>query len=469
MTDTSNGSSRSSTGERLATISDKADKSALKLSRGPLAGVRVVALEQLVAGPFATMWLADAGAEVIKVEEPGKGDGARTVAPVALDSDGTSQSLSFLRMNRNKKSVSLDVRTSEGRAILVDLIASADIFTTNLAPTTLKRYQLDFPSLAESVGPGLLYISISGFGHSDVLPGPYSDRPAFDNIAQAMGGLMYRSAGAATGPVYSGFPLVDISSGMVAANAALLGLRQREQTGIGGHIDISMYDIAATFNELALIITGATGQEPEPGLHGLSCPFGVYHARDGYVAIGVIGEELWRRCCGVLGREDLLKRSDLSSGILRNQHEEEIRKIVEGWLAEQSAADAVTRLVAAHIPAGLVQRAADLLDCEHLAAREMILTIDDSAWGPVRVAGNPIKMPQGIYSPPHERPPLLSEHTEEILRGLGMDEERLQELRRTGIVGTRHGSGNPLVDLRSASENHHVGLDTSEGSNKWQE
>lgn len=399
----------------------------------PLDGVRIVALEQFVAGPLATMWLADAGAEVIKVEAPGQGDTARTVEPRRQRDDGSWQSLSFLRMNRNKKSIALDLKTAEGRSLFLELLRTADAMCTNLGPDTLRRLELDHESVRQAVGDRLIYASVSGFGHEDVLPGPLSGLPSFDIVAQAMAGLMGRPEGAAGGPVYTGFPLADIFAGANAATGILLALIAQREGGRGGHVDVSMYDGGIVLNELALIMSGATGAAPTPGGHGMACPFGVYRARDGHIAIGIIGEGLWRRLCLAIDRPDLLEREDLSSGYARTLAAAEVNAIVDGWLASRTAAEAAQIFAAHSIPSGVVQDERAVLESDQAHARRMFLDVRDEAWGSVRVVANPIKTPwTGLDS--EAVVPSLGQHTGEVLRALGINAEATDALRERRIV-----------------------------------
>ena len=397
-----------------------------------LAGIRVLAVEGFIAGPYASMWLADMGAEVIKIEEPRVGDAGRSLPPTKGDA-ANPRSLSLFRANRNKKSLTLDLKRPEGLAIFEKLVAQSDVVIENLRPDAFDKLGLTYERLA-AINPRIIYTSISGFGHQDLMPGPYTDWPAFDVIAQAMAGLMGRPEGAEERPVYVGFPLADLYASTVAVCGTLQALFHRTVTGQGQRVDIAMYDSSLVLNELALVMENATGVTAKPGLHALTAPFGSFRGRDGFVAIAVLGERVWQKFCAAIERADLAADPELQNGIDRHRHSAKLQGIIETWLQSRSTDEAVHRFIEFGVPAGPVQGVGDITACPQVKARDMILSIQDEAWGEVKVVGQPIKT---SGSPPVEAkaPPALGEHSRDLLKELAqVDDAAFERLRKDGVV-----------------------------------
>lgn len=404
-----------------------------RTSARPLAGVRVLAVENFLAGPFASMWLADAGAEVVKVEAPDGGDFARSTSPVRTGDDGVAHGLSFLRSNRNKKSVTLDLKHPEGKRIFKELVCEADVLIENLRPGVMDRLGIGWDVL-QGVNPRLVYVAVSGFGHSDVLPSPYSDRPAFDILGQALSGLMYRPERQGDRPTYLGFSLADIESGIQAAYGTMLALFQRQTTGKGSKVDISLYDACLVLNEISVAMYSVFKEPAKPGIHAVTAPFGTYRTSDGYIVIAVLGERIWERFCQAIGREDLLQDERFGSGVSRQRNLAALDAHIEPWLCARTRAQAVDELLAQGIPASMVNDVADVFDCPHVAARNMLMTLDDPVWGRVQVAGNPIKM-SGVPEAAAVHPPELGQHTEDVLRTwLKTSEARIADLRTRRVI-----------------------------------
>ena len=260
----------------------------------PLKGIRVLAIEHFVAGPVGTMLLGDWGAEIIRIERPGTGDVWRNVN--IAQSDGKQVPLSFLTRNRNKKCITLDMKSARGKALFLDLVKKSDVVWENMAPEVMTSLQLDYDVLLQA-NPAIVYVSISGFGHSDLFPSPYSKRPAFDFITQAMSGLMWLPSFGES-PSWLGFALTDIVPGIMATSGMMLALRERDRTGKGQRVDISMYDVAALLNEKNLALQAAVGRTPR-SQHDLqnTNQLGIFKASDGYVAIGVVSDAAWKALC----------------------------------------------------------------------------------------------------------------------------------------------------------------------------
>lgn len=399
----------------------------------PLAGIRVLTVENFIAAPFASMWLADAGAEVVKIETREGGDFARSTSPVKPDADGKPNGLAFLRTNRNKKSVTLDLKHEEGRRIFLELAAQADVVIENLRPNVMDRLGLGYADLSK-VNPRLIYGAISGFGHDDILPSPYGDFPAFDIVGQAMSGLMYRPERSGDRPTYLGFSLADIQCGILALYGVVLALLHRHTTGKGKKIDISMYDASLILNEISVTMYSATKRTSPPGVHAVTAPFGTYRAKDGYIVIAVLGEHIWKRFAETIGRPDLTSDPRFADGVLRKQHLDALNVEIDMWLADRTRETALATLRAGGVPCSNVNDVPDLFDCPHVAARKMLMTLDDPVWGPIQVAGNPVKM-SDVPEPDAKAPPSLGEHNSDVLHEwLGMSEGEIGRLRDMSVI-----------------------------------
>ncbi|KWF94115.1 carnitine dehydratase [Burkholderia cepacia] len=399
----------------------------------PLAGIRVLTVENFIAAPFASMWLADAGAEVVKIETREGGDFARSTSPVKPGADGKPNGLAFLRTNRNKKSVTLDLKHEEGRRVFMDLAAQADVVIENLRPNVMDRLGLGYADLSK-INPRLIYGAISGFGHEDILPSPYGDFPAFDIVGQAMSGLMYRPERTGDRPTYLGFSLADIECGILALYGIVLALLHRQTTGRGKKIDISMYDASLILNEISVTMYSATKRTSPPGVHAVTAPFGTYRAKDGYIVIAVLGEHIWKRFAETIGRPDLTSDPRFADGMLRKQHLDALNVEIDAWLADRTRESALATLRAGGVPCSNVNDVPDLFDCPHVAARKMLMTLDDPVWGPIQVAGNPVKM-SDVPEPEAKAPPSLGEHNSDVLhQWLGMDDGEIGRLRDMNVI-----------------------------------
>lgn len=399
----------------------------------PLAGIRVLTVENFIAAPFASMWLADAGAEVVKIETREGGDFARSTSPVKPGADGKPNGLAFLRTNRNKKSVTLDLKHEEGRRVFTDLAAQADVVIENLRPNVMDRLGLGYADLSK-INPRLIYGAISGFGHEDILPSPYGDFPAFDIVGQAMSGLMYRPERTGDRPTYLGFSLADIECGILALYGVVLALLHRQTTGRGKKIDISMYDASLILNEISVTMYSATKRTSPPGVHAVTAPFGTYRAKDGYIVIAVLGEHIWKRFADTIGRPDLTSDPRFTDGMLRKQHLDVLNVEIDAWLADRTRESALATLRAGGVPCSNVNDVPDLFDCPHVAARKMLMTLDDPVWGPIQVAGNPVKM-SDVPEPEAKAPPSLGEHNSDVLhQWLGMDDGEIGRLRDMNVI-----------------------------------
>jgi crotonobetainyl-CoA:carnitine CoA-transferase CaiB-like acyl-CoA transferase len=386
---------------------------------GPLVGMRVVDLTQVLAGPYCTMLLADLGAEVIKVEPP-KGDVARGWGPTPAGSDPASHYGGyFASVNRNKRSAVLDLRSAADVERLARLAGSADVLVENFRAGVMDAIGLSYETL-HARAPRLVYAAIRGFGDPRTGHSPYQHRAAFDVVAQAMGGLM-----AITGP--PGVPtkigpgVGDIFPATLAAVGILAGVLEARATGSGRFVDVSMYDAIVSLCERAVYQHSYTGAVPtgEGNDHPLLCPFGVYATRDGAVTIAAPTDRHWAALCRVMGRPGLGADASFGTNNLRVANRERVRTLIEEWSRALPAAE-VVRLLADTVPCAPINDVAALFDDPHARQRDMLVEVSHpGSVSPVTIAGQPIKFAGGTRR--FRRAPLLGEHTDEVLARLGED------------------------------------------------
>lgn len=401
----------------------------------PLEGIRVLALEQYIAGPDCTMWLADNGAEVIKIERPKVGEPRRNYLPVVEDGTGNRAFGGFKVYNRNKKSMTLDLQTEKGREIYTGLARHADVVVENLGPKTIDKLGVGYDAL-EKINPRLIYAGISGFGRLGEFRGIYSDRPAFDPVIQAMAGILDH-IGEEDGPPLWGLPgLADLFTSVVTGYAILLALFMREKTGKGQFIDSSMYDSMVSLNAMAIMVYSFSGMIVRRGTAGkFQSPMGTFKVKDdGYVALLVANEFIWKRFCKAIGREDLIEDPRTVNGWERVVHKDFLDPIVKEWMEARTSEEVVQALLKEGVPVGPVQNTEDLLRCPQLKARKMLLEIDDPIAGKRVFARTPFRM-TGVRDVPARTAPDLGEHTDAILGELlGYGPEATAQLRKDGII-----------------------------------
>ena len=393
---------------------------------GPLQGIRVVDLTRVLAGPFANQSLGDLGAEILKIEPPGGGDETRRFPPFVA-----GESHYFLGINRNKKSLVIDLSQAAGADILRRLAARADILVENYRPGVMDRLGLGYAALAAQ-NPRLIYCAISGFG----LTGPLSDKPSFDIVTQALTGALSINGERGHMPVKLGIPLGDMVGGVFGPMAILAALHERTQTGRGRLIDISLYDgligMLGYFAQLAFI----TGEDPPPmgSSHPNIVPYGSFPASDGSIIIAVLSESFWGKLCDALLRPDLGRDPRFATPLLRRDQRDEVDRIIAEITRTRSVAEWQERLTEFDVPHAPVLGVTAALAHPHAQAREMVVTAEHATAGSLPLVGRPIKFP-GAPQSPSTAPPTLGQHTAQVLRDeLGYSEREIVALRRAGVI-----------------------------------
>lgn len=398
----------------------------------PLTGVRVLGVEQYMSAPYCTMLLADAGAEVIKIERPGQGDARRSIGPFARAGDKVMAG-GFMAYNRNKKSMTLNLATERGRRIFKQLVEVSDVVVENLRPGSMDRQGLDYPTL-RALNPKLIYAAISGFGRLEGFEGPYGDRPAFDIVAEAMSGIMNLVGFEDKPPSWTIYGLADIYSGTCAALGVLEALYMRERTSQGQFVDSSMLDNMISLNERMVMLYSITGEEPQRGRLRHLYPRGAYACRDGHLAINVPDDLIWKRLCEAMGRGELINDPRCADGSSRASNSEFIDATIGSWLAEKTRSEAADILNGQGVPAGPVYSAADVFADPQVQARKSLVEVEDPDVGTYRFARSPILL-SGSPEIETNPAPRLGEHTEQIISGLlGYDDAELGALRRDHVI-----------------------------------
>jgi crotonobetainyl-CoA:carnitine CoA-transferase CaiB-like acyl-CoA transferase len=394
---------------------------------GPLSGITVLDLSRVLSGPYCSMQLADMGARVIKIERPGVGDDTRAWGPPFVH----GESAYFLSINRNKESITLNFKHPEGRRLLDELIAKADILVENFRPGTLDDMGLGYEAMHVK-HPRLIYTSISGFGHT----GPLRERAGYDAVLQGEAGIMSLT-GPAEGSGYKvGIAIADLASGLFAAQGTLLALYARERTGIGQHVDVAMLDSVAALLTYQAGIYFANGQPPKRAgnAHPTVAPYETFRAKDGDVILAAGNDDLWRKFCGVAGLEAHVADPRFATNRERVRNYDALRPLVAEAFLTKTRTEWLAVLNEAGIPAGPVRDLHEVLTDEQLLARDMVHQLQHSVAGRVQVLGVPVKL-SGTAGSIRSAPPALGEHTEQILMGdLGLSAAKVAELRTAGVL-----------------------------------
>ena len=393
---------------------------------GPLDGLRVLDLTRVLSGPYATLLLADLGAEVWKVEERTQGDETRGIHPMR---DGESHY--FGALNRNKESLAVDLKDPRGRDLVLELARRADVLIENFRPGVTTRLGLDWPAV-QAVNPTLVYCSISAFGQT----GPDRLRTAFDVAIQAMGGLMSITGEAGGPPVRAGIPVADLVAGMMADIGVLAALVERDRTGSGQYVDLSMLDGMVSMLSYVASRYLMTGEEPgRVGTgHTSVVPYGAYPAQDGSIVLATLSEGYWPRLCSVLGIPEVAEDPRYATNVQRAANREEVESIVSERLRTHPVAYWERVLAEADIPCAPILSVSQVLDNPQVIARGMVRQFDHPRLGPTTVLGSPLKFSSSA-DPEPLAPPLLGEHTATLLgEVLGLSAHEVETLVGDGVV-----------------------------------
>jgi crotonobetainyl-CoA:carnitine CoA-transferase CaiB-like acyl-CoA transferase len=415
-------------------LGDTANDQARQFGR-PLDGVRVLALEQMQALPFATQLMARLGADVIKVEQVGRGDAGRASTPTVTTSDGEKVGATFLRNNLGKKSVAIDLQSERGRQLVLDLSTRADVVCENLGPGKAARLGLDYEAMSAG-HPELIYLSISGFGNDG--SSPYEKWPAYASVAEAMSGIYEYSRRPHQPPVIAPVGgLGDTGTGMFGIIGVLAALRHRDATGLGQHVDVSMFDAMISLCDLA-VNYWSMGQRREPDEEpNLPLILDSFRSRDGWFMVQVVREHQFGRLADLVGHPEWVDDERFATRQGWRAHlEEVIRPAVELWAADKTKGEASGVLAESGIAAAPCNAAEDVVHDPHVAQRNMLVELarTDGVAQPVLVAGNPIKMSR-VAEGPETGVPAMGQHTAGVLRELlGLDEEAITELVKAGVV-----------------------------------
>ena len=416
---------------------------------GPLDGIRVLDLTRILSGPFATMLMADLGADVIKIEQPVTGDPARGNGPflsarpagedgkrAPAEAKGQAEdaySAYFMSINRGKRSVAIDLGKARGRDLLLDMAEHADVLIENFRPGTMARFGLDYETL-RARNPALVVASISGFGQS----GPYAHRPALDVIVQGMGGMLSITGEPGRGPVRPGASIGDITAALFTTIAIQSALLERERSGQGQYIDVSMLDCQVAIMENAFMRYFTLGQTPQRlgTRHPSSTPFQAFDTSDGQVVVAIMGgsTDQWPLFCAAIDHVELVDDDRYVTGWGRTQHYDELIPVIEAAMRQRTTAEWVEILSEMGVPVGPVQDIAQVAADPQIAHRGMFVELDHPALGPTMFTGNPMKLSRTPGGPPR-LPPNLGQHSAEVLAELlGLSGEQLADLLADQVI-----------------------------------
>ncbi len=391
---------------------------------GCLAGLKVVDLTRMLAGPYITLLLGDLGADIIKIENTDKGDDTRLFTPLV-----NGFSAYFASVNRNKRSLTLNLKKDAGKKILFELLKDADVLVENFRPGVMKKLGLEY-SVIKEINPSIIYASCSGFGQT----GPWREKPAYDTVVQGLGGVMSITGTSKDSPVRVGTSIGDISAGMYTAIGILAALYERNTSGEGQAIDVSMLDGQIAILENAIARYYATGKTPEPigNKHPSTAPFDTFKAKDGHVIIAVANERNWQALCKLIGREDLISDSKFCSNPMRVKNSIELKEIIDS-ITSKKTIDEWVQILGEKLPCSPINTIERAVNNEQVISRDMIVETNVPTVGTFKIVGTPIKFsknPGGVRFPA----PLHGQHTTEILEALGYSEDQLKELKEQGVI-----------------------------------
>ena len=391
----------------------------------PLENLKVLDLTRVLAGPYATMILADMGADVLKIEMPKTGDDSRAFGPFVGE-----ESAYFMSINRNKRSMTLNLKSDEGKKILRDLIKDADVVVENYRPGTMEKFGLGYDEI-KKINDKVIYAACSGFGHT----GPYAKKPAYDAIVQAMGGIMSITGQENGEPTRVGASIGDVIAGIFTATGILTALYNREKTGKGQKVDVAMLDCQVAVLENAIARYFISGENPEPigNRHPSITPFESFATKDGQIMIAIGNDRLWAQFCNLTGREDLIEDERFATNGLRTKNHKEIKAIVSEILGRESTKYWIDLFDKENIPATEINKIDKVVTNPQVLARNMIVEVEHPSAGGIKMSGIPIKLsdtPGSIRT----AAPILGQDTDEVLKGYGYSEGEIKELREKGVL-----------------------------------
>ncbi len=392
-----------------------------------LDGLKVIDCTQILAGPFCTMMLGDMGAEIIKVEKPNGGDDIRRFGPPFID----GESAAFLMINRNKKSIALNMKNPKGLKILTDLIKTADVFIQNFRPGSLEKMGLGFDDVISKINPKIIYCSISGFGTT----GPYKDRPGFDLIAQGMSGLMSLTGTPNGDPVKIGVPICDLNAGSYAAMGILAAYIKRLKTNKGQFVETSLLESGLSYTIWESGIYFATQEiSAQSGTaHRLSAPYQAFKTNDGYINIGAANQANWEKLCHAINKPEFITTEEYLDNSSRMENINQLVTLLNKEFELKTTSEWVEILISAGVPCGPILNMHEVLNHEQIKDRETVIDLNHTKLGKIQNLSFPIKFsdnPQSLKLPP----PLLGEHNNVILKELGYSDKEINKLRSESVI-----------------------------------
>lgn len=392
----------------------------------PLDGLRVLDLGRHQAGPTCAMWLGDLGADVIKIENPEHGEDGRASGPPFFE----GESAFFLSANRNKRSLALDIKRPEGQEIFRRLADTADVVVENFRPGVMDALGIGYATVSAR-NPRIIYCSISGYGAD----GPYADRPGLDQIVQGTSGLMSVTGFEGGPPVRVGIPIADLLTGLFGAYGVLAALQAREQTGRGQVVETSLLEsmVGMMTFQAVRYLNGGGVPPPAGNHHPINAPYGVFKTRDGYVTLGATGDKRWRTFCEVLGAPEWLEDPRFATNGARFENRDLLAQLIEEKLQAHTSDEWEQILNEQAIPCGPIYRLDQALDHVQVRHRQMVVELPHPTMERVRLLGLPVKLSE-TPGAVRRAPPLLGQHTDEILRGLGISETEIARLCTSGII-----------------------------------
>ena len=396
-------------------------------SKGALAGLKVLDLTRVLAGPFSTMMLADMGASVYKLEQPGIGDDSRGFGPFQ-----NGESVYYINLNRNKKGMTIDLKNPKGKAVFLEMVKNADVVIENYRPGVMEKLGLGYEDLAKT-NPGIVYVAVSGFGHT----GPYSNRPGYDIIAQAMSGLMSTTGWPDSGPTRSGTAIGDVLGGMSATIGMLAAIYHKIKTGEGQKVDIALVDSTVAALEIINMIYLSQGRLPERigNRYESTYPYDSFVASDGDLVIGAANNKLWKLLLDQMGKSELAEDPRFKDIKDRIENHVDVKAIVQEWVGQNTVDEVVNGLLEKGVPVAPILNIAQVTSDPHIAeAREMFVRLDHPVAGKMRIAGSHLKLSKTKTEIKTPAPALGQDNEKGLEELLGLTAEQVKELLEEGAI-----------------------------------